>query len=867
MAFNPFHAFRKHQRPLIAGLAIFCMFMFVVSSGLGRGDAVYQLLGFIGIQRHQGSLVATLNGKKVTEHDLSLLRRDRELASRFLFFAAMTGAQQKVMQMAEEQQKNKEGPGFGPEINQTLMLWATIYRAGNQIQLPRSQRNDFARQSLEAVRRQIRINAATNPQGVRSLDELARVLAFEVWLSDPKRNSKEYYFGGTSDTPDLLDFILWEHQADRLGVVLTEADVLASIKHEAADQDVFGSSFNGDYLVQQFLSEGNPAARGATVDDLAKALNREFRYVFAQEAILGEESGARSAREGTVPQMPAAGTPREFLDWFREQRTTLKVAMLPIPVERFVGQIKESPPVSTLRNLYEQYKDDEPAPDRALPGFKEPRRVRVETASARPDSDFYRRAARGEALAPAAGAIVGGPYASFSVGSWLVACDPIWREYEIYSGEAKSWAERKIGLSFDLTDRRQIVPSVVGLAIGTTPGALLSVGTAAVAENALYDIGLAKLGGSLLPAGAGNQPLVSIALPVPYETTVLPMEQVENSLFTKMVESLAPRMVTKNLEEFRSELVKLKGRPDDAREYIAKSVAKYGLTVHLMQQARTGYQLADDPALQSLKQAVDAEAATTDQAPPDLAKVVLSGVGVYDPQPYPISRFSVVKEPFLWWRVEDLPARQRPFEAVRGQVEAAWRFEQARALAKAEAERIEAAVKKNVGDNKSATEATKVLRSFGQEFELNDVARLLPVQTPQAELGQPYRPYSVPHDLMPYPRPDLVDRLMTLKAPGDAIVVRDKPAANFYVAVLEDRSDPTMSGSKPDLRACLEEYRNADKPGSLWQQYFMVDIRRAYVQQVLKQMRIDATGGKVDEDGNIILPDNIARTNEAETTE
>ena len=92
MAFNPFHSFRKHQRKLIAALAVFCMFMFVVSSGLGRSDPVYQLLGLFGLSRGKGSVVATLHGHKVTESDIAKLRHDREMASTFLFITTRTGA-------------------------------------------------------------------------------------------------------------------------------------------------------------------------------------------------------------------------------------------------------------------------------------------------------------------------------------------------------------------------------------------------------------------------------------------------------------------------------------------------------------------------------------------------------------------------------------------------------------------------------------------------------------------------------------------------------------------------------------------------------------------------------------------------------
>src|SRR5262249_54294639 len=38
------------------------------------------------------------------------------------------------------------------------------------------------------------------------------------------RNRDPFYFGGGVKPEDLLDFMIWKHEADRLGVVLTKAD-------------------------------------------------------------------------------------------------------------------------------------------------------------------------------------------------------------------------------------------------------------------------------------------------------------------------------------------------------------------------------------------------------------------------------------------------------------------------------------------------------------------------------------------------------------------------------------------------------------------------------------------------------------------
>jgi hypothetical protein len=875
MAFNPFHAFRKHQRPLIAALAIFCMVLFVIQFGYGRSDPINRLLGLIGAGRGKGQLVATLHGRKVTEGDLSQLRRDRELATEYLAYVARTGAMLKISKALQEQmgrRGSRDNPP-GEELSRALFAWSFFTQQGQR--LPRK----YALQGLQAARvEKVRMSRTNDSEGERSMDELARAFAFLAWEAG-RRNQKDFFFGGNSDTADLLDFILWEQQADRLGVVLTEEDVVAAVKREGAGQDMVGGPTLGvDTFTQQFL-ENNSGVRGATVDQLAQALNREFRVLFAQEAVLGEEGGVRSLREGTLPQVPAAGTPREFLDWYRDKRTTLKVAVLPVPVDRFVKDVQGQPSEKTLRDLYEQYKGVEPVPDRALPGFKEPRRVRAETVTALSDSPFYQREAKAQALgtaaarqaAPVAAGLFGGPLVGAAAATWPLAYDPLRGEYERYEAEARSYVDRGFGFGVDVTDRRPLYAAVAGLTAGATPGAPLAAGTGAVAGDTLYRLAAAKVAGSVLAAGAGGSPLAAVGLPLTYRSTVLPPQNVEGQMFAKVVDGLAPRLVTKNLDTVAAELLKLKSRPEEARAYVAKAVKDYGLEHTVMAQPKTSHQLDDDPALQSLKREVDTEervaALETGAAPADVAKVVLDGVGVYDPQRYPpAGRWDLAKEPFLWWRVEDLPARERPFEAVRGQVEAAWRAEKARSLARAEADRVKAEVEKNVAANHSAAEAEKVLRSHGEAFELDNVARLLPELTPFAPREQPYRAYAPPRERIPHPRADFVDRLMTLKEPGDAVVLRDKPARTFYVAVLEERSDPTRGGGAADLRAFLEEYRLADKAGSLYNQ-FLDDQRRAYVREVEKQMRIDATGGKVDDQGNIILPEGVSRGGETESGE
>src|SRR5262249_29258871 len=70
-------------------------------------------------------------------------------------------------------------------------------------------------------------------QEARDIDTLATWLAVRAWelkllqqqLQQQQQQQREFYFGGTSKIPDLLDFLVWKRQADKLGIFLTPADV------------------------------------------------------------------------------------------------------------------------------------------------------------------------------------------------------------------------------------------------------------------------------------------------------------------------------------------------------------------------------------------------------------------------------------------------------------------------------------------------------------------------------------------------------------------------------------------------------------------------------------------------------------------
>src|SRR5262249_31916800 len=123
----------------------------------------------------------------------------------------------------------------------------------------------------------------------------------------------------------------------------------------------------------------------------------------------------------------ATATPEEFFNYFREQRTALRAALLTVPVSRFLPLVKDKPPESELRTRYEKYKDQEPSPTSREPGFNEPRRIRVEHLYASPEDPYSRELTKQRLAAwAAASALAGSPLRTLV----NLAADPLRQEYE-----------------------------------------------------------------------------------------------------------------------------------------------------------------------------------------------------------------------------------------------------------------------------------------------------------------------------------------------------------------------------------------------------------------------------------------------------
>src|SRR5262249_21005114 len=120
-----------------------------------------------------------------------------------------------------------------------------------------------------------------------------------------RQQAEFFYFGGSTTLESTLDFLIWRHQADQLGIELTDQDGKILTDRESLGQVDKEQSAE---LVKMVLGRQRSAV---PVSELLSALNDEFRVRMAQSALTGYDPGSNA-------KMPTPITPDEFWDFYRE---------------------------------------------------------------------------------------------------------------------------------------------------------------------------------------------------------------------------------------------------------------------------------------------------------------------------------------------------------------------------------------------------------------------------------------------------------------------------------------------------------------------------------------------------------------------
>jgi hypothetical protein len=303
---------------------------------------------------------------------------------------------------------------------------------------------------------------------------------------------------------------------------------------------------------------------------------------------------------------------------------------------------------------------------------------------------------------------------------------------------------------------------------------------------------------------------------------------------------------------------------EELRKRVAENIAKYALKHGRAERMADRFEIGDDPGLAPLKAVIEKplgfgqEARTRSFGEQVLAQVEHGNV--YDPQQ---ARDTTTSAEFLYWKTKDQAEYVPPFDEVKDKLAQRWKFEKARELARKEAEEIVKALPKGT----SGPDVERALRDArradkpnekthaGSLFELEQVARLVPARVPIQSRNptETYEPYRIPQTLVEYPSAEMVQKILALNEPGEAVVLHDQPEANYYVAALVHRSPAyeiafAHDAAQPDtLRTLLTSIEQETKYREKQRQGLLEELRSEALRDVNKDNLKKASGTREEE--------------------
>jgi hypothetical protein len=159
-------------------------------------------------------------------------------------------------------------------------------------------------------------------------------------------------FGGTKDR-DLVDALILEHEADRLGLP------------------------GGPDAGREFLKKITD--NKMTRDLFEMLLYRLNRQITGEQLLSDIANQVRIANVRSLLGTPLV-SPYDVFRAYREQNERVSAKAIEVPATKFLAQVPEPSQVD-LEAFYNQYKDALPDPARETPGFKVPRQIEFEILS------------------------------------------------------------------------------------------------------------------------------------------------------------------------------------------------------------------------------------------------------------------------------------------------------------------------------------------------------------------------------------------------------------------------------------------------------------------------------------------------------
>jgi peptidyl-prolyl cis-trans isomerase D len=159
-------------------------------------------------------------------------------------------------------------------------------------------------------------------------------------------------FGGTKDR-DLIDALILQHEADRLGMPA------------------------GPEIGKEVLKN---ITQGRMTSGLFEALLSRFNNRVSGEQLLVDIANQVRLQKVRGLLGDPIVTPYDVFRAYRDQNERVSAKIVEVPVEKFLAGVAE-PTEKEIQTEYDMYKDVLPDPSRETPGFKVPRQIEIEILS------------------------------------------------------------------------------------------------------------------------------------------------------------------------------------------------------------------------------------------------------------------------------------------------------------------------------------------------------------------------------------------------------------------------------------------------------------------------------------------------------
>ena len=365
MAFNPFEAFRKNSKALLAVLTIFIMFLFVLSSGGGGGGDFFDWVSRqFGGKDSRGAKMGEIDGEDYYEIPLNEIRQQRAAANLFMLRALYHADVMLVSQIEADLKNNlirnaavREELAKVAGDHESILKRSVAVRdfGGGPTTVSPGELANAARRMANSTQLNERDHAAE----IRNLHRAEKVYSRSEAALLAGRDGLYFVEIPNKNSEHALLYLMILKEADRLELHFTEDDV-KKLLHEETD---------GVLDNEEVARKVDAAVRQdykLSADKVLAAIGNEYRM----RTMLAIMRGSRTR--------PDAQTPFEMFEYYKDRCGKNRFEVVDISVEKYLPLVKAEPTDKELRELYDTYAKVEFHPARATPGFKEPRKVGIE---------------------------------------------------------------------------------------------------------------------------------------------------------------------------------------------------------------------------------------------------------------------------------------------------------------------------------------------------------------------------------------------------------------------------------------------------------------------------------------------------------